>query len=426
MTPPSGLSIQDDLLDVIQKVLQGAAANLRPDLERRMRLAAAELAGGGSTMIVAEAVMDALQLLEVDLRSRRAAMADPRRRACLAFEARDDEGRLRAFQAQAGKWPRALSDALSATMSDIEFAVHNWLRALLDEGIAVIESQGLAGADLDGWLRQRLVVETEAVHRALHVAAREIGERVAASIGVSEAVPPVHLDLEPPAELVAHIRRGPRVLSERQTMATRLVGVLMPAYSGIMIALIVPRFLGLAMPYWLSTAVAASGAIALGGTALAGEKQRQRSRRNSESAAELRSLIDTFRMAVGKRARDGIRAIERQMQAGLSEAVTDQSQRLLAVAEASRRSAQAGEQPEQALAAIDIDLAFIGELRERTRQLSPPRQALPAPGEQTMALDAVALPSASGSPSHPCPARPAGSNGGSASPCSTATTTAPG
>ncbi|WP_203756839.1 hypothetical protein, partial [Actinoplanes cyaneus] len=260
------------------------------------------------------------------------------------------------FQAQAGKWPRALSDALAATLSDIEFAVHNWLRALLDEGTAVIESQGLAGADLDRWLRQRLVAETEAVHRALHVAAREIGERVAASIGVSEAVPPVRLDLEPPAELVAHIRRGPRILSEQQTMATRLVGVLMPAYSGIMIALIVPRFLGLAMPYWLSTAVAASGAIALGGTALAGEKQRQRSRRNSESAAELRSLIDTFRMAVGKRARDGIRAIERQLQAGLSEAVTNQSQRLLAVAEASRRSAQAGEQPERALASIDLDL----------------------------------------------------------------------
>ncbi|KUL42008.1 hypothetical protein [Actinoplanes awajinensis] len=397
MTVRSDLSLQDDLLDVVQKVLQGAAANLRPDLERRMSMAAAELADGRPAMIIVEAVMHALQSLEVDLRSRRAAMADPRHRARLAAEARDDESRLRAFQAQAGKWPRALSDALAATMSDIEFAVHNWLRALLDEGTAVIESPGLAGADLDRWLRQRLVAETEAVHRALHVAAREIGEQVAASIGVSEAVPPVHLDLEPPAELVAHIRRGPRILSERQTMATRLVSVLMPAYSGIMIALIVPRFLGLAMPYWLSTAVAASGAIALGGTALAGEKQRQRSRRNSESAAELRSLIDTFRMAVGKRARDGIRAIELQMQGGLSEAVTNQSQRLLAVAEASRRSAQAGEQPEQALTAIDLDLAFIGELRERTQRLSHPQRALPDGGEQPKALDA-ALP-LTGSPS---------------------------
>ncbi|MFI1993552.1 hypothetical protein [Actinoplanes sp. NPDC020271] len=398
MTVRSDLSIQDDLLDVVEKVLQGAAANVRPDLERRMRLAAAELADGHPTMIIAEAVMHALQQLEVELRSRRAAMADPRHRARLAAEARDDEARLRAFQAQAGKWPRALSDALAATMSDIEFAVHNWLRALLDEGTAVIESQGLAGADLDRWLRQRLVAETEAVHRALRVAAREIGERVAASIGVSEAVPPAHLDLEAPAELVAHIRRGPRILSERQTMATRLIGVLMPAYSGIMIALIVPRFLGLAMPYWLSTAVAASGAIALGGTALAGEKQRQRSRRNSESAAELRSLIDTFRMAVGKRARDGIRAIEWQMQAGLSEAVTNQSQRLLAVAEASRRSAQAGEQPERALAAIDLDLALIGELRERTRRLSRPRRPLPARDEPTETLDAALPPAGSPSP----------------------------
>ncbi|WP_264653472.1 hypothetical protein, partial [Actinoplanes cyaneus] len=124
----SDLSNQDDLLDVVQMVLQGAAANVRPDLERQMRVAAAELADGRPAMIIAETVIHALQQLEADLRSRRAVMADPRRRARLATEARDDEGRLRAFQAQAGKWPRALSDALAATLSDIEFAVHNWLR----------------------------------------------------------------------------------------------------------------------------------------------------------------------------------------------------------------------------------------------------------------------------------------------------------
>jgi hypothetical protein len=83
----------------------------------------------------------------------------------------------------------------------------------------------------------------------------------------------------------------------------------------------------------------------------------------------LRSLIDAFRMAIGKRIRDGVRDIERQMYDGLSEAVTSQAGRLSAIADASRRLAEAGERPQQALNDIDIDLAAIHELRQRTRRL---------------------------------------------------------
>jgi len=369
MSVTSDLVVHGDLREVVDLVRQGATANRRPDLVRRMHTAAAELAAARPAAPVAEAVMHALQSLEVDLRGRRAALVDPATRARLAAEARHDEVDLRQFQECAGRWPRVLSDALAATTSDIEFAVHNWLRALLHEGTVVIESRGLTGDDLDRWLRKRLVAETEAVHRALHLAAREIGERVASSLGLSVPVPPANLDLEPPAELVAHIHRGPRALSERQAMATRLVGVLMPAYSGIMIALVVPRFLGLEMPLWLTAAVSVSGALGLGGAAVTGERQRQRSRRNAESAGELRSLVDAFRMAASKRVRDGIRAIEQQMHAGLNEAVTSQSRRLSAIADASRRAAGESERPQQALADIDLDLASIHELRRRTHRL---------------------------------------------------------
>lgn len=369
MTVTSDPVVHDDLREVVHLVLQGAAANTRPDLVRRMRMAAADLAAGRRAAPIAEAVICALQSLEIDLRSRRAALADPGRQARQAATARYDEVRLRQFQERAVRWPRMLSDALAATTSDIEFAVHNWLRALLDEGTVAIESRCLTGDDLDRWVRKRLVAETEAVHRALRLAAREIGERVAASLELSEPVRPATLDLEPPAELVAHIHRGPRALSERQAVATRLVGILMPAYSGVMVALVVPRFLGVGMPLWLTAPVAASGALGLGGAALAGERQRQRGRRNAESAGELRSLVDAFRMAVSKRVRDGIRDIEQQMYAGLNESVTSRSRRLSAIADASRQSAGEIERLQQALADIDIDLASVRELRQRAQRL---------------------------------------------------------
>ncbi|GAA0533443.1 hypothetical protein GCM10010172_12920 [Paractinoplanes ferrugineus] len=370
MTVTNDPVVQDDLGEIVDLVLRGAEANVRPDLVRRMRLAAADLAAARPAAAVADTVVGALRSLEVDLRSRQATLADPGRGARLAAEARHAESRLRQFQDRAGRWPRVLGDALAATDSDIEFAVHNWLRALLDEGTGAIEEQGLTGDELDRWVRKRLVAEVEAVHRAVRLAAGEIGERVASSIGLSEPVPPVVLDLEPPADLVDYIHRGPRALSERQALATRLVGVVMPTYSGIMVALVLPRLFGIGMSLWLTVVAAVTGAAGLGGAALAGERQRQRSRRDAESAGELRSLIDAFRLAVSKRVRDEVRAIEQQMHAGLSEAVTNESRRLSAMADAARRAAAESERLPEALAEIELDLASIGELRQRAQRFS--------------------------------------------------------
>ncbi|GIF23208.1 hypothetical protein BJ973_000436 [Actinoplanes tereljensis] len=370
MTATNALVVRDDLGEIVDLVLRGAEANARHDLVRRMRAAADDVAAALPSGPIAEAVVCALQSLEVDLRSRRAELADPGRAARLAAEARHAEARLRQFQERTVRWPRVLGDALSATDSDIDFAINNWLRALLDEGTVAIEEQGLAGDDLDRWLRKRLVAETVAVHRALRLAAQEIGEQVAASIGLSEPVPPVRLDLEPPAELVGYIHRGPRALSERQALATRLVGVVMPTYSGVMVALFLPRLLGIGMSLWPTVLGAVAGAVGMGGAAVAGERQRQRSRRNMESASELRSLVDAYRMAVGKRVRDGVRAVEQQMYAGLNEVVTNESRRMSATTEAARRAAGESERLQEALADIELDLASVRELRQRAQRLS--------------------------------------------------------
>ncbi|GAA2623530.1 hypothetical protein [Paractinoplanes durhamensis] len=370
MTVTNDLVVRDDLGDIVDLVLQGAEANARPDLVRRMRVAADDVAAARPAAPIAEAVVWALQSLEVDLRIRRAALVDPGRTARLAAEARHAEARLRQFQERTGRWPRVLGDALAATDSDIDFAINNWLRALLDAGTVAIEKQGLAGDDLDRWLRKRLVAEAEAVQRALRLAASEIGERVVSTIGLNEPAPPVLLDLEPPAELVAYIHRGPRTLSEKQSLATRLVGVVMPTYSGIMVALFFPRLLGVEMSLWETVAGAAAGAVCLGGAALTGERQRQRSRRNAESVSELRSLTDAFRMAVSKRVRDGVRAIEQQMHVGLNEVVTAESRHLSALAETARRAAEESERLQESLADIELDLASVSELRQRAQRLS--------------------------------------------------------
>jgi hypothetical protein len=253
----------------------------------------------------------------------------------------------------------------------VEFAVQNWLRALLDEGTGAIES-GRLGNDLDRWLRARLATEAEAVHRALRSAAQEIGAKVATALEVTGPVTPATLDLGSPEELVAQIHRGPRALSDRQPMSTRLIGVIMPTYSGMMLALVVPRLFGFGMPLLPTVGTAVAGAAGLGSAALAGERQRQRSRRNVETSAEMRSTVDVFRMAVSKRLRDGTRSIEQQLHVSLGEAVTNQIRRLSSIAESARQEAEHSERTQEALSEIDLDLESIRDLLLRAQRLVLP------------------------------------------------------
>lgn len=369
MSVVTGPVAQDDLGELVRLVLQGAEANDRPDLVRRLRAAAEGVSAARPVAPIAATVVRALQSLEIDLRSRRAALGDPGRGARLAAEARHAESRLRRFQERTARLPRLLGDALSATDSDVEFAVQNWLLALLDEGTAVIES-GLLGDDLDRWLRKRLVTEVEAVHRALRSAADEVGAKVAGSLELTGPAPSATLDLGPPEELVANIHRGARALSDRQPLSTRLIGVIMPTYSGMMLSLVLPRLFGFGLPLVPTVALAVAGAFALGGAAMAGERQRQRSRRNVETAGDLRSTVDVFRMAVSKRVRDGTRSIEQQLYANLGEAVTSQTSRLSGAAESSRRAAEHSERTPQALTEIDLDLESIRDLLLRAQRIT--------------------------------------------------------
>jgi hypothetical protein len=369
MTVMTGAVASNDLRELVHLVRQGAEANDRPDLVRRLHAAEEDVAAARPAAPVAATVVRALRSLEIDLRSRRAALSDPGRGARLDAEARHAESRLRQFQDRTARLPRMLGDALSATDSDVEFAVQNWLRALLEEGTGVIES-GLLGDDLDRWLRNRFATEVEAVHRALRSAATEVGAKIATTLGLTDPLPPMTLDLGSPEELVAHIHRGPRALTDRQPLATRLIGVIMPTYSGMMLALVLPRLFGFGMPLVPTLGLAVGGAVALGGSAMAGERQRQRSRRNSENAVDLRSTVDAFRMAVSKRVRDGTRSIEQQLHANLVEAVTRQTARLSDAADSSRRVAEDGGRGPEALNEIDLDLESIRDLLLRAQRIT--------------------------------------------------------
>jgi hypothetical protein len=143
----------------------------------------------------------------------------------------------------------------------------------------------------------------------------------------------------------------------------------MPTYSGMMIAIVLPRMFDLAMPIWLIVTVAVIGALTMGGAALAGERQRQAGRRSAETGGELRSAVDAFRMTLFKQARDAIRAVELELHAAIGDAVRQRTRRLSAEAAALRERAADCQRPDGALTDIDTDLESVRELGSRARKL---------------------------------------------------------
>ncbi|MET0424113.1 MAG: hypothetical protein ABW046_09575 [Actinoplanes sp.] len=353
----------DELRELVELVRQGADANGRPDLLRRMRAAA-----DATPAEAAASVLRALDSLEVDLRLRRAALCDPGRGSRLAAESRHAETALRRFQDNTTTWSRTVGDALSATDSDLEYAVQNRLRSLLDDGTAVIESAGLRGDDLDRWLHERMIAELTECHRALRTAADAVAGRIAGTLELPGPAPSVALALEAPADLVAQLHKRRPAAPDRQPLSTKLLGIIMPTYSGMMVALVLPRIFGLQLKLWLILVVAVIGACGMGGAALAGERQRNVSRRNAETVGDLRSVLDAFRMAVSKQVRDGVREIGRQLYATVGDAVDTRSRRLSGEAGAARDALAEHRRTEESLTDIDGDLESVRELQERARR----------------------------------------------------------
>lgn len=338
--------------EIVRLVLEGAAANSRPDLARRLRAA--------GTPEVPAIIERALESLEVDLRSRRAALLEPGRGARLEAESRHAERRRRGFEEHAARWPRLLGDALSAVDSDFEYASSMRLRSLIEEGTTRIE----AGERLESWLRERLAAVAEESQQSLRSALADVVERLASTLDLTIPEPTTTITLGPPPDPDPRPARA-----GRQPIAGRLLGVVMPTYGGMMIPVVLPRVFDVDLPLWLVVTAAGVGAFTMGGAALAGERQRQAGRLKAEAIGELRSAVDTFRMTLSKQARDAVRAVEQELHAAVGDAVRQRTRRLSAEAAMVRDEAARCQSPEQALKDIDDDLESVRELRLRAGKL---------------------------------------------------------
>jgi hypothetical protein len=113
------------------------------------------------------------------------------------------------------------------------------LRSLLVEATA-IQSGARTMDDVGRRLDERLEAEAEVCSQALRSVADGVGRSFADALELSTPLPPLVLPLVPSRQLVAQPVARPQARPARQPLSGRLLGVVMPAYGGTMMALVLP------------------------------------------------------------------------------------------------------------------------------------------------------------------------------------------
>jgi hypothetical protein len=368
-----------ELLDLCSK---GATVHDRPDLVERLAGARwaleSPVPARGAVRDAAAVVLRACDSLEVDLRAQRAQLRDPGRAPRLQAELADARARREAFESRAQTWSAVLGEGFAALGSDLEFEVRMSTRAVQAEADAAIVSgdPGRHGTQLQSWLRARLVYEADRILGRLHDDARAVATRLAGQLGL--AAPDLPTPVLPGARLVAELRPHTPPVGGGQSLAFRLLRVVMPGYGGIMMTFVLSRLLGLQLPVWVIAAVAVLGALATGGAALLGDRRRQLERRRSEARAMVRALLDDHQLVLGKQVRDTVRVLQSDLRTATSAVVSKHLRQLSERLDAAGAAAKGARRSADEIAGVEADLGSITTLRDRARALLDPPGETPA------------------------------------------------
>lgn len=365
--------IVSEVRELISLTIQGAEANDRDDLVRKLTSARTALTRNPSPATArdgAAEVIRALESIRIDLRTRRTLLSDPGRAARLRAELDRARSQFDRFQARSREWPTILGEGFSALTSDAEFALRTKARAIIAEGEESIDSSDpkKTADSFAQWLRDRLAVEADEIYATLLVGARRVADQVAAQL---EA--PAHeirsVPVTAPHRLVAELPERKGSSSGATPGASKVLSIFMPAYGGIMMAIVLSRFLGLQLPGWVIGLCALVGAVLLGGAALLGERKRQLDRRRGDAKSALRSTIDEYQLAMSKQIRDATRIMQHNLRRAATAVVAERAAAVTDRLDEARESADSARTASADLNDIADDLDSVDQLQQRAKQV---------------------------------------------------------
>ncbi|OZM79330.1 hypothetical protein [Pseudonocardia sp. MH-G8] len=227
-----------------------------------------------------------------------------RRRRTASDRDEPDPGRARRQQ--------VLADGMAAASSDVEFDLRSRVRGAVADAERVVEASDPTRNwdELDAWLRARLTYEGEQTCALLGARAAAITAALERDLGGAP------LPRQEPAELSDPFDGQPTrnaPLGRRKPLAARSRGLVMSAYGGLMMTLVLPRIAGVQLPLWAVVAAALGTAVLLGAATLSGERGRRLETSRTRARALIRHRADGFLLVAGKHNRDTLRRIQQDL-----------------------------------------------------------------------------------------------------------------
>jgi hypothetical protein len=363
--------------ELLEHTLDGARANDRPDLVRRLLAVQEELDAladrdgeAKAVEIAAREALRALDSLEADLGSRRAMLADPAHAPRLRAELASIKARSEQLAATAGNWQPLLDRSAASGGANLEFHLRARIAAVLAEAEQTINrgDPGNGREQLNGWLRHQLVREADATYRLLHADVSRVAGQVAGQLGLRAAHRLPAPRVVAPDLLVDALPYRPPATTAAPGPA-RLLSVLIPGFAVLAAALVAVYLLGITLPVWLLIAVGGVGALAVTGVAVSGERKRRLARRRADALGVVRSIVGEFGVALGRQAHNAVGGLHQELRRATAASVVA---RFAAVAEeldAIQGAAETAARGPAELAAISEDLDTLTDLRGRAARL---------------------------------------------------------
>jgi hypothetical protein len=204
------------------------------------------------------------------------------------------------------RWQQVLTDGMAAAASDVDFDLRSRVRAALAEAERVVEASDPAQNwnDLHTWLRDRLAYEGEQAFALLADRTADVTAALGREFGGKPLRPPSRTEMPDPFDNEP-LRDAPT--GSRRPLWTRSRSLVMSAYGGLMMALILPRFAGVQLPVWVIVVGAVATALLLGGATVSGERRRQLEMRRKRAMSLIRHSADAFHLMATKHTRDTLR-----------------------------------------------------------------------------------------------------------------------
>jgi hypothetical protein len=205
-----------------------------------------------------------------------------------------------------------LADGMAAASSDVDFDLRSRVRAAIADAEGVVEASDPARNwnEIDTWFRDRLAYEGEQTFALLADRTAEVTAALERELGGRPLRRPAPARMP---DFVGHLPTRDAPIGIRRPLATRSRSLVMSGFSGLMMALILPRFAGVQLPVWVVVAGALGVALLLGGATLSGERKRQLETSRTRAKSRVRHCADGFLLVATKATRDTLRRSQQHL-----------------------------------------------------------------------------------------------------------------